>query len=273
VTARRPKLQQFTFAEMKAALAGAKVGDTVRVSVDKRVEPTSYVVTYVNGDSLLVNGGRGSQRCLTYTQAEGVWLRKGPRGRRVVQAWVERDSTMAAAFSNLEKLEATITKARYDENLAVLADIAKELGYPGQEREPGYIRSLVLTAIRSAHHDNSALKVVTKANVELELAHAELGRQLERVERDRDECRLALAQIRNVANGVVPGTSLLPSNTAPSLVVIEVTAALHRAVSSETRRPISVAPEFGYRETIAGALPPRMREPKHAAASDGATPQ
>jgi hypothetical protein len=247
VTARRPKLQQFTFAEMKAALAGAKVGDTVRVSVDKRVEPTSYVVTYVNGDSLLVNGGRGSQRCLTYTQAEGVWLRKGPRGRRVVQAWVEADGRQAEPTQASTPTTVEISAHQF-ESLAI------DVGGGSPDRVIGD----VIEELQHLREENQRLHNLTVERHERDKVQAAVGRKLAEVERERDECRMALAQIRNVANGVVPGTSMLPSNTAPSLVVIEVTAALHRAVSSETRRPRQWSGADNYRRGIEVTLPERM---------------
>lgn len=241
----RRKLAQSSFADMKASLAGAKVGDTVRVSVDKRVEPSAFFVTHVNGDALLITGSRGAERALTYTQAEGVWLRNGTNGRRVVQAWVEQIR------------KPTVTNA--EDATVVLESLAAAIGQPGKYMDLGTIGRAVIDELERLREDLEHLRAGSLDKHNLQLEYAALGRKLDAVETDNEVCRIALGQINRIAHGSEPGTQPLPSNSSPANVVIDVAAALLRATAGDTRKPITVDRELAYRNAIGEALPDRMR--------------
>lgn len=228
------KSKPHTFAAMAESLATAKVGDYVLLAVHIRDKPTRYFVADRDGDTLYLSSPKGIECSVIVAAAERtVWLARGPRNRRVVQAWTE-------------------SRPR---------EVCDERSAPDAETK-GQVASLQaeVERLRSELYDvNAELVACRQEQRELDQARAEQAVRLALSERDRDECRVALGQIRRVSMGIVPGSTPLPSNTPPHAVVIEVTAALLRATTGESRRPIVVDPEVAYRRAIGQALPERMQ--------------
>ncbi len=231
-----PRTAQSSFGTLRDNLVDTKVGDDVYVSADIGLAPTHYLVTDVPAPgTYYLKGDRGAKRTLIVATAErAVWLTKGTRNWKVVQAFRERG--MDAAFTQLEKAEARVADGR-------IATLETEV-----ER------------LRAALYDTNAQLVESqRSKHELDKAHAALGRELEAVEVQRDALSTALCQIRNAAHGVAPGTKPLPSNSPPANVAIDVIAALLRATEgSRSRSPILVSPDVMYRGAIEKALPDRM---------------
>lgn len=271
------KLARFTFADMENSLAAAMVGDYIRVSVDRCTNPTRYKVVGEDGDTIYIEGAKGTERSLIIAKAEQtVWLTTSGGNRRVVQAWVEGETKASDSPGTIEPAE--LQRLRHDrETMLVYAkalqDIWRALDLPSDPSMKCDDEDPRADAMDTATQACARIQ----AKHELDKAHAALGRELARVERDRDECRVALGQIRNVAHGVAPGTSMLPSNSPASGVVIDVTAALYRESAGSTHRPISVPPELVYRGGLAWALPGRMQseplrpEPRSVKVVDGVT--
>lgn len=270
-------LKPHTFAEMAGELADVRIGDTVYASVDRRVEPSRYTVFGVGSTQhdaihkIYLRGMRGSECSLEIAAAEQrVWLRRGRHCRRVIQAWRESAHPEASpAKPTLLVGEAVLPSEDY-KVVPITGGCCYEVRIRATESvDRGPIRDVLLEAVAdawshalaSAKQDAAAkAERVAADRHEFDLAHAALGRKLSEVERDRDECRIALGQIRNVVYGTLPGTMPLPSNSIPANVVIDVTAALLRARSGETDRPVVADFSHAVRTALAWALPRRMQD-------------
>ena len=251
-----PRVVKQTFTTICSALADAKAGDTVHVSTSSEVEPTRYTIkSFTDTGGLLLVGVRAARRVLVIAPAEKtVWLCKRGHGRRVVQAWVEAKS------DDVSPIIGDMRAAMYDTN-AELVEARAQL-----KRLGGYIEALREVApdawdLTGNDLDDSATLAVCVGRLihdlrALNSAHAELGRKLDAVETERDGMSRALCQLRNIANGVAPGTQPLPSNETPTSVVVTVSAAMLRLACGSP--PVRM-PNF-YRDAIAGALPSRMQE-------------
>lgn len=248
VTAR---LAKFSYAEMQANLAGAKVGDHVLASVDRKTQPNRYTVTKVAANALTLKGQRGATRRLVFVPSHGaIWLvtddGEKVRTRTVVQAWLE-----PAKVGSIEQVRDNIDANRSEqtEPIATWSEafrtIARSLGLTGQDAS---VQGIVHRVI----NDHARLCTLAEDHAALERRRAELGQLMNTIEADRDACRLALGQLRNVAIGAEPGTEPLDFDIAPSTVVIEVTARLFREATVPT-------PTVNGYPGLSWALPDRMR--------------
>jgi hypothetical protein len=292
-----PRIQQHTFATMRDSLAPTKVGDTVYVSVDEGIQPTHYTVEKIAApDTYYLRGVQTAKRTLVVAAAEQVvWLSRGTKGRRVVQAWLDvpRAATVDAAPKPIRVLQHevlrhievahasghSVTVAPDDQigcmRLTVSIAAAKSITDAETLRREAITETAteVIRALWRAldvdddTHDplvhmtklRDRLNEFVTSKRELDKAHAALGRKLDAVEAQRDAISTALCQIRNAAHGVAPGTKPLPSNSSPANVAIDVIAALLRATAgARTRSPILVSPDVMYRGAIEKALPDRM---------------
>jgi hypothetical protein len=182
-----------TFATICTALADAKSGFYVMVSTSRDVDPTAYIATMVT-----LNDGKVSSIDLL-----------GRRGakRRLVVAGAEKRVLLCKGTHSRVVVQAWVEPA---------------FGTPAA-------KSNDVEQLRAELYDTNAALVAARADLRLlNDAHAELGSELDAVETQRDAALIALAQLRNIAGGRAPGTTPLPSNTSPSTVAIEVTAALYR---------------------------------------------
>ena len=226
---------------------------------------------FTDTGGLALVGARGARRELVIAPAEKtVWLCNGTRARRVVQAWVEAgekpgavspiigDMRAALYDTNTELVEARALVKRYESALGRVSAIVGsgdirpcthaevhesvlDVLVERVRRLSVYIDALRdvspdVWALTGNDLDDSATLAVGVARLvhdkrRLDSAHAEVGRKLDAVETQRDAALIALAQLRNIADGRAPGTTPLPSNTSPSTVVIEVTATLYRGAN------------------------------------------
>jgi hypothetical protein len=292
-----PRIQQHTFAVMRDSLAPTKVGDTVYVSVDEGIQPTRYTVAkIVAPDTYYLRGVQTAKRTLVLAAAEQiVWLSRGTKGRRVVQAWLDvpRAATVDAAptlirvlqhevMRHIEAAHASgysVTVAPDDqigcvrlavsESAAEIVEGAETLRRETITETASEVLRALWRALDVDDDTNDPLVHMTKLRDrlndfvtnkhELDKAHAELGRQFDAVEAQRDAISTALCQVRNAAIGLAPGTKPLPSNTNPANVAIDVITALLRATEgARPRSPILVSPDIMYRGAIEKALPGRM---------------
>lgn len=287
-----PRVAKQTFAAICSALADAKAGDTVMVSTSADLDPTRYTIaaSIIPGLLKLV-GARGAKRELSIAQAEQtVWLSHGTRSRLVVQAWVEAgekpgavspiigDMRAAMYDTNAELVAARALLKRYESALDKIS-IAVGSGAPIGMRTSDTmldlladrvrLMSVYIDALRDVSPDvwaltgddldDSATLAVGVARLVhdkrvLDSAHAELGRKLDAVERERDGMAVALGQLRDIANGTTPGSRPIPSTETPASVVVTVSAAMLRLACGS---PADRMPNF-YRDAISGALPGRM---------------
>jgi hypothetical protein len=102
-----------TFAEMEHVLTGAQAGDTVSIVLTLGHKPTRYQVIDEDGDTLYLQGARGSEPEIVVAAAEQtVWLTTGKRNRRVVQVSVEAPSQTRADI--VERLRSDLTEANLE---------------------------------------------------------------------------------------------------------------------------------------------------------------
>jgi hypothetical protein len=243
-----PRLKQHRFVDMQTSLVNARVGDHVSVSTDMGIDPTRYEVTSIPAsDSLHLRGIKGAKRTLVIAaSSQEVWLYKAGNGRRVVQAWLEPQARVREAETF--PTQGHVLPQPFH---AFVASMFEAVGLGEAADGVSDFEALAILGSR--------VSALADAKAELDKAHAALGRQLAEVEADRAACRTALGMLRNVASGLVPVNKPLPSNTAPIMVVVEVTAAMHREAAGQSpRAPIRVSPDF-YRGALDGALPERMR--------------
>jgi hypothetical protein len=234
-----------TFAEMDERRALADVGDTLLVATSLLVKPTRYKVVDTDGDTLYIEGQRGTERTVICAAAEQtVWLSTANGNRRVVQMWVGRQPQTEAMFNMLDKAEAA---AEIERLRAALYDTNAEL-----------------VAIRSG--ENSEIKrlqtVLDRLNARLADEQRDAAEH-KNVKADRDACRLALAQLYNVAHNDHPGSAPLPYEVTPAAVVIDVMAAMLWHSRPPESKPIRV-PDT-YRSAIKIALPKHMQNEKAGA--------